>query len=363
MVTALPDPLGRVLDLARWAPSGDNTQPWRFEVLRPDHVAVHAFDTRRYCVYDVDGRPSQMSVGALLENIRIASSAFSLKACVARRTDCPEERPVFDVRLKRDPLIAKDPLADYIRKRVVQRKPMSTRRLSEADKRAMENAVAPGYRLVWLETWHRRWAVAKLLFCNGKIRLTMPEAYSVHRDVIQWNARFSEDRIPDQALGVGRWSLLMMRHAMKSWERVELLNKYFGGTLLPRIEMDLVPALACAAHVAVLAPQVSATIDDFVRAGAIMQRLWLTATSRGLFLQPQLTPIVFSRYVEQGRRFSRVTHLWDAAGRVARTFAALVGAEAAGPALFFARIGTGPAPESRSTRLSLDRLMHRPDAP
>ena len=25
--------LVKILDLARWAPSGDNTQPWRFEIV------------------------------------------------------------------------------------------------------------------------------------------------------------------------------------------------------------------------------------------------------------------------------------------------------------------------------------------
>ncbi|WP_341643733.1 nitroreductase family protein [Thauera sp. SDU_THAU2] len=31
-----------ILNLARWAPSGDNTQPWKFEILADDHVAVRS---------------------------------------------------------------------------------------------------------------------------------------------------------------------------------------------------------------------------------------------------------------------------------------------------------------------------------
>ena len=52
-----------ILDQARWAPSGDNTQPWRFEVRGARHVVVHGFDTRSHCVYDLDGHPSQLSLG------------------------------------------------------------------------------------------------------------------------------------------------------------------------------------------------------------------------------------------------------------------------------------------------------------
>src|SRR6185369_10805599 len=71
-----------ILDLARWAPSGDNSQPWRFEVLGDDHVRVHAFDTRRDCVYDLEGHASQLSVGALLETIRIAAGAYQRVASI-----------------------------------------------------------------------------------------------------------------------------------------------------------------------------------------------------------------------------------------------------------------------------------------
>ena len=64
----------RILDLARWAPSGDNTQPWRFQIASDSHVVVHGFDTRDHCVYDLDGHPSQISIGALLETLSIAAS-------------------------------------------------------------------------------------------------------------------------------------------------------------------------------------------------------------------------------------------------------------------------------------------------
>ena len=58
-----------ILDLARWAPSGDNTQPWRFAIEADDRVVVYGHDTRATCVYDLDGHPSQISLGALLETM------------------------------------------------------------------------------------------------------------------------------------------------------------------------------------------------------------------------------------------------------------------------------------------------------
>ena len=42
------DTLSHILDLARWASSGDNTQPWRFEVVDDHLIRAHSSDTRDY---------------------------------------------------------------------------------------------------------------------------------------------------------------------------------------------------------------------------------------------------------------------------------------------------------------------------
>ncbi|MFC6668972.1 ThiF family adenylyltransferase [Marinobacterium aestuariivivens] len=99
----------KVLDLARWAPSGDNTQPWRFELVGEKALVVHGSDTRDSVVYDLDGRASQMAIGALLESIEIAASTLGLKAGIQRRPDLPEETPTFDVTLSPEAGLAADP--------------------------------------------------------------------------------------------------------------------------------------------------------------------------------------------------------------------------------------------------------------
>src|SRR6187402_2826174 len=93
----------QILDLARWAPSGDNTQPWRFEIVDAMHVVVHGFDTRDHCVYDLDGHPSQISIGALLETIVIAASQHGLRADITRRKQSPDSKPTFEVGFVEDP--------------------------------------------------------------------------------------------------------------------------------------------------------------------------------------------------------------------------------------------------------------------
>ena len=350
----------QILDLARWAPSGDNTQVWRFEIIANDHVVVHGFDTREHCVYDIDGHPSHLALGALLENIAIAASNNKLRCEVAPRTEANNQKRAFDVRFIADAAINTDPLASCIRTRSVQRRPLQTLPLTQDQKAALEAALGKEYEIAWFEGGKIRWQVARLLFHNAKLRLTIPEAYEVHRSVIQWNSRFSEDKVPDQAVGLDPIGTWLMRWVMQSWKRVDFFNKYLFGTWLPRIQLDLLPGLFCAAHFLIVARSKPQDVNDYISAGRAMQRFWLTATRLGLQLQPEMTPLIFASYVRQRRTFTVVKGAMQEAEQLASQLTDLVGERASTNAVFMGRIGTGSPATARSLRLPLDQLLTKP---
>lgn len=347
----------QILDLARWAPSGDNTQPWRFEIVSDRKLVVHGFDTRDHCVYDLDGHPSQIALGALLETISIAASGHGLRALIQRRVDLPDTTPTFDVSFEPDPQLQPDPLIPFVAKRSVQRRPMRTRPLTPKEKQVLEAAVGDAFRVMWLEGFGNKWRTARLMFANAKLRLTMREAYEVHRSVIQWNARFSEDRVPDQAIGLDPLTTRLMRWVMQSWERVEFFNTFLAGTLAPRIQLDLIPGIACAAHFALIAEHEPQSIDDYVGAGRSLQRFWLTAAKLGLQLQPEMTPLIFSRYARNGLKFTRDESIRSKAGQLAAELNELLGSSTALRTMFMGRIGAAPRAHARSLRLPIPRLM------
>ncbi|MEO5733121.1 MAG: nitroreductase family protein [Rubrivivax sp.] len=354
--------LAQILEMARWAPSGDNTQPWRFEVVSAHHLVVHGFDTRDYCVYDLDGRASQMSLGALVETVAIAATAHGLRVDCRWRSDSPDDRPTFDLKFTADGGLQRDPLHDFIEQRSVQRKPYATAPLTADEKAALETSVSgTGHRMLWLESRRERFAMARLLFRSARLRLVTPEAYIVHRDVIEWNARHSVDRIPDQALGVNQMMLSTMRFVMHSWERVQFFNRFLAGTWMPRIQMDFVPALACGAHFLILSPIQPDGLTAHVAAGRALQRFWLTATRLGLMLQPELTPLIFARYAQENRPFSVHREASSSARAVSTEWMQIVGADAASRGVFLGRIGRAQAPLSRSLRHDVANLQHVAD--
>jgi hypothetical protein len=345
----------QILDLARWAPSGDNTQCWRFELVDDGNFVVHGYDTRDNCVYDLDGHPSQISIGALLETIAVAASAHGMRAEFTRRNGNAEQHPVFDVRLASDPAVTPSPLIEAIKLRSVQRRPMQTRPLLAHEKQALEAAVGAAFEVQWIEGLGNKVRTARLMYDNAKLRLTMPEAYEVHRRIIHWGVAHSPDRVPDRALGVDAATLRLMKWAMASWGRLSMMNTLMG-TWAPRLQMDFIPGIACAAHFVIKARSEPRTIDDYVAAGRAVQRFWLTLTQLDLFMQPEMTPLIFSKYVREGRDFTRATALHGHAARLQQQTAELIFTNAAFP-VFMGRIGAGEAPQARSERRPLDELI------
>jgi len=347
----------QILELGRWAPSGDNTQPWRFQIVNDSHVVVYGFDTRDHCVYDLDGHPSQISIGALLETISIVATTHRLRTSIVRRLDTADTKPTFDVRFAGDSGVRPDPLAAQIPVRSVQRRPMQLRRLTLPEKQTLESAVGSAHRVVWLEGAATKLQTARLMFDNAKLRLTMPEAYRVHRDIIHWGVRYSADRVPDQALGVDPLTARLMHWIMRDWQRVEFFNRFLAGTIAPRIQMDFLPSLFCAGHFVIASSRPPEGLDDYIAAGRAVQRFWLALTGLGLVMQPELTPLIFGRYARAGLAFSKTPGMQEQALRLTHKLGTLVGEKESLLAVFMGRIGAGSAPSSRSRRRELDELL------
>ena len=351
------DTLTQILKLARWAPSGDNAQPWRFEIVDDYRLRVYGFDTRDQVLYDFDGHPSHIAHGALLETIRIAASGFALSTEWTIASSGDDRAPVYDVSFTPDPSLARDPLFDCIETRMVQRRPMKITPLTDTQRLALVNAAGEDFRVQLFESTVDRMKVAKLLWDSAKIRLTCPEAYPVHKAIIEWRARYSKDRIPEQAVGVDPATARLMEWVMQSWERVAFFNRYLFGTVAPRIQLDLLPGLCCAAHLLVRPPRAPGVLADWVRMGIAVQRIWLTATLHGLHLQPQMTPVIFRWYARAGRRFSTEPALFEQAIKLSGNFERIAAATPTECFGFFARVGLSQVPKSRSIRHDLDALM------
>ncbi|GAB4391132.1 MAG: hypothetical protein Tsb0032_01470 [Kiloniellaceae bacterium] len=298
----------KILDLARWAPSGDNSQPWRFEILDADTLRLHLRAQSDEDIYDYnDGQPTLLSGGMLLETLRIAASAHGRMMQWSYEEGSGLEHSLR-VELPRSPGTAEDPLLASVKTRSVDRGAYSRQRLSDADKAALTEALGEELRIEWHETLRERLSLARLNARATDIRLRIPEAFKVHRKIIDWARDLSPTGFPSKAVGLDTMTLKIMRWGFGDWRRLERMNRMPGATGPAILQMDILPALNSGALFTIRAatPPAPGGYDPetLLRFGAALQRFWLVAEQRGLGLQPALATAIFAHYGRHGIDFT-----------------------------------------------------------
>jgi sulfur-carrier protein adenylyltransferase/sulfurtransferase len=353
------DAIDEILHAARWAPSGDNEQPWRFEKLGDEAILVHLapHDARNIYLYR-DGEPNVLAAGGLLECLRIAASAHRRR--MEWRVQAGPDPLVLRVTFIADGTIGPDRLYAALGLRSVVRSRYRVRKLTDAERQTLEAALAGALRIDWHSTAASRWRFARLSALGTSIRLRAPETLSIHEGIIDWNVALSPDKIPARALGLSRPTLRIMRWAMRDWGRMQLLNR-IGGTFSAAVEMDYIPILSSAGAFTLRFPSATQSrreMVDLLEAGARIQRFWLTATQLGLAMQPALAVLAFAHYGENEPAFTKDSAVRAKAKRLAQGFRRVFGAGTE-DFVFMGRIGE-PLPRIRvyrSVRLPVTKLM------
>jgi sulfur-carrier protein adenylyltransferase/sulfurtransferase len=333
------DAVDEILHAARWAPSGDNEQPWSFEKLGPETVLVHVARQDGGNIYHYrNDEPNLLAAGALLESLRIAASAHGRG--MAWRLDGDTDPLRLHVTFFADETVVPDPLYSALGLRSVDRKRYRIRKLTGARREALEAALGGALRIDWYETAAERWRFARLSALATSIRLRAPETLPVHQHIIEWDKPLSADKIPAGALGLRRSTLRLMRWALGDRRRMEWLNR-LGGADLATLEMDYAPILFSSAAFTLRFPAVippGQKLENLLRAGEHIQRFWLVATQLGLALQPAMAVLIFAHYGQTKLSFTKDIGVRAKAGRLAREFHSVFGA---GPEdfVFMGRIG------------------------
>lgn len=294
-----------ILERARWAPSGDNCQPWAFQFLDEFQIRIHVFHNPENVYEWGNGKPSWISVGALIENIRLAAAPVGMVPEVSTIHDITDGKGYVDVLfLEKETHI--DPLEAYIESRTVTRTPFRIKDLSGDICADLTASVGPDFVVEWHRGFWGKWNMIRINGLATQIRLMIREAFAVHKAVIDWDRQMSPDKIPAVALGFSRLNLFFTKWAMTSWARVDFMNRFCAGAIFPQIELDLLPGIFCARHFRLfrVAKIATETPADLLAAGAAMQRLWLTATHHGLSFQPGMAPLIFASYAKDGAAFS-----------------------------------------------------------
>jgi hypothetical protein len=151
----------------------------------------------------------------------------------------------------------------------------------------------------------------------------------------------------------------MRRLMAGDWKRLDYLNRFAGGTVLLRGELDLLPGLFCGAHFAIYRKiRAPSTLDAHFRAGQALQRFWLTATTVDLAMQPAYATLLFALSAEKNKSFTVNRRMLQKAAALRQKLVALAGMDLE-TIVFLGRLGTPRSRRvlSRSVRQPLEALL------
>ena len=275
-----------IFESAILAPSADNHHRIRFQV---DGDTIHIRCTEELLPQGGYKRVlALLSLGAVVENISIAASRFSL-GCQTTLLPNPTP-PSLAIQIRLQPgQAAADPLWQAIPLRHTNRQVRYCGpKLSAIERSDLDTAVGayPSSQLIWLDDPAQRKQVLRLMRRAETARYRNPilhqEFFSAIRFDVGWHATCTEG-LPPGALAVEpplRPLFKLLRH----WPVMRWANLLFGADHIMGLRVCDLPC-RLAPNLGLLAVK-NTNLQTVFDTGRAFQRLWLTLTKQGRVLQP-----------------------------------------------------------------------------
>lgn len=271
----------KILTYAAMAPSGSNSQPWKFRVLE-NCIEVVALPHKDHPILNVHNRGTWVGHGALLENLSIASLALGWKAEIRVFPDA--QIPDITARIT---LTQHEPISnkffEAISKRSTNRKSFQRSTLLSEDKKIFDAYLQEpvgAAKLFFVEDVEKIKELGKAIATNEIVMLENKTLHRLFFDEIVWNKR--EEQQKQAGLYVKTMELASPQEkafrAFRHWPVMKFANMFGFAEKVIAAE-NAKNYASCALMGLIAVPD-----EDyaFIDAGRLMERVWLCATAHNL---------------------------------------------------------------------------------
>jgi len=279
-----------ILNIAVKAPSGDNTQPWRF-VVNKNIIFIH----KRSIEGDSNWGNYNLLIthGTLIENINIAANQFGYSTELAFLPDPNDPTLTATITLQADSSIdtnLNESLFKAIKNRVTNRYPYKKQPLTSEEKTTLTSSIlhTPNARVVFIEDKKTIRQISDSVVTQIKVFFSNK---SLHEDFftrLRWSKKSSEissTGLPADTLALDPITILSMRFVLSFWPIMKFLNLFWFSSIIAMIEKWR-RYNKSAAYLAFIVPKQEMTPITPLQAGQDVERIWLTASNIDLALQP-----------------------------------------------------------------------------
>lgn len=345
------------VDIARHAPSGDNSQPWDVALAATGGnltltLGLNDATKARPSLFDCAYAASYLSLGAFARNFTLLAAAEGC-TLTGLREDAGRFTLTFAPGAVSPDTPGPDATATLIRRRTTNRRPFSREAL-DADTRQTLDRLARADGLTLREfTGDAKSRLAGVFFELDVVRYRNARLYREFLAELRFGAEAtaSPDGLRDTTLGTPAPALLFLR-LLRALRNVRAVRAFFfiGLEKIMALVGCLVPIRQSASVFVLSSPE--DTPLGWFRLGLGFEQQWLEATRRNLSMQPLGTTLLVYRLEREQRRDetssfspSDQARLRAAAGRFTTEF----GLDLGRPAIAF-RLGRGPAIANQSLR-------------
>jgi nitroreductase len=349
------EPFRALLEAAARAPSGDNTQPWRFVVdEEAGTVALELDPTRDPSPMNAGQRMARIAVGAALENLVRAAQDLGWSA----EPTAASPPALATVRLVGD-AAAGGRVDEAICVRRTNRRPYDGRPVGAEvlDALARETPEAEGATTHWIVGADRLAALAEVIGRADAIMFGDPTM----RRAFLANVRFDEPPGAEVAEGLSlaslelspadRVALRVMRRAPDWLLRLGGASKVFAAKARQLV--------AGASGLCLVAARGRDAATDLA-VGRALQRAWLALTARGLAAQPMMSLPVLDNALDHGDDALRRALGADRVAALLDEFRARAPEVGDGRPAWLLRFGFAPPPSGRTGRRPLEAVAAAP---
>lgn len=344
----------KILEASNNAPSGSNSQPWRFEV-EGGAISLIALPEKDHPILNYRNRGTLIASGAMIENIVIASAEFGYKAVIEMFPDKKNQNLIAKIKLENSQ-VDKDNLFSSIVSRTTNRKSFKKEKLSDDKKSELLSVVGEWSGNVKIVDEDKdKEQLGGALSKNEIVMLENKPLHKLFFEEIVWTDKEQETKksglyLKTMELKPPQQKALKL---FKYWPIINVFNKL---GLARSIAKENAASYSSSALMGAIL--VSDNDPDFVEAGRTMERLWLKATQMGMAFHI-LTgiPFLWQGVEVNGKEFSEkhIDLIKDAYQEIVSVYGITNNKI---PTIIF-RVGYGGEPTARSSKKSPEMVFRR----
>jgi len=262
------------------APSGSNSQPWKF-LVKGSEIYILAFPENDHPILNYRSRGTWIAHGALIENIIIAASKYAYKATPMIFPYDPKTHIIAKIKLEKSEDIAVNPLFEILSKRTTNRKIYKKEKLNEDQKNAIIGTIGGNNNIVFklIEDREKINKIGNAVSANEIVTLENKKLHKLFFNEVIWTEKENKKNPKGIFLKTMEFKppQKLVFKLLRNWNVMKIANKIKFARIIAKGNGK---GYASCAAMGVIA--VDNNDNDFIEAGRILERMWLEATKMNL---------------------------------------------------------------------------------